>query len=114
MKKWECTVCGYIHEGAEPPEICPVCGADRSKFVEIFSEENYESDTVSTMENSIDIDFAEMVNRMLLNGFRIVNGYGSLANKTFRIGHMGELTLSNLENMLKILTDVITELRLGS
>lgn len=33
MKQWKCTVCGYIHEGDEPPEICPVCGADRSKFV---------------------------------------------------------------------------------
>ena len=40
MKKWRCTVCGYIHEGEEPPEICPVCGADRSKFVEIVAEEN--------------------------------------------------------------------------
>jgi uncharacterized membrane protein len=35
MKKWECTVCGYIHTGEQPPEICPVCGADRSKFIEI-------------------------------------------------------------------------------
>jgi len=34
MKKWQCTVCGYIHEGEEPPEICPVCGADKSKFIE--------------------------------------------------------------------------------
>ncbi|MGD9233145.1 MAG: rubredoxin, partial [Desulfobacterales bacterium] len=42
MKKWRCTVCGYIHEGEEPPEICPVCGADRSKFVEIIDEENDE------------------------------------------------------------------------
>lgn len=42
MKKWRCTVCGYIHEGEEPPEICPVCGADRSKFVEIVDEENDE------------------------------------------------------------------------
>jgi rubredoxin/uncharacterized membrane protein len=33
MKKWQCTVCGYIHEGEEPPEECPVCGADKSKFV---------------------------------------------------------------------------------
>lgn len=36
MKKWECTVCGYIHTGEEPPEECPVCGADRSKFVEVM------------------------------------------------------------------------------
>ena len=35
MKKWRCTVCGYIHTGDEPPETCPVCGADRSKFVEV-------------------------------------------------------------------------------
>lgn len=35
MKKWECTVCGYIHVGDQPPESCPVCGADRSLFVEL-------------------------------------------------------------------------------
>jgi len=35
MKKWRCTVCGYIHTGEEPPEKCPVCGSDRSKFVEM-------------------------------------------------------------------------------
>ncbi|MCX7770938.1 MAG: rubredoxin [Proteobacteria bacterium] len=33
--KWQCTICGYIHEGPEPPDICPVCGADKSKFVKI-------------------------------------------------------------------------------
>jgi len=33
MKKWKCTVCGYIHTGDEPPEKCPVCGADSSRFV---------------------------------------------------------------------------------
>ncbi|MBI5589690.1 MAG: DUF2231 domain-containing protein [Deltaproteobacteria bacterium] len=38
MKKWKCTVCGYVHTGDEPPEKCPVCGADRSKFVELIEE----------------------------------------------------------------------------
>jgi len=33
MKKWKCTVCGYVHTADEPPEKCPVCGADSSKFV---------------------------------------------------------------------------------
>ena len=27
MKKWVCTVCGYVYEGPEAPEICPVCKA---------------------------------------------------------------------------------------
>lgn len=44
MKKWRCTVCGYIHEGDEPPETCPVCGADRSKFVEAEPEEGSEKE----------------------------------------------------------------------
>ncbi len=38
MQKWKCTVCGYIHEGDEPPEKCPVCGADRSLFVLLDAE----------------------------------------------------------------------------
>ncbi len=35
MKKWKCTVCGYIHQGDEPPAVCPICGALREKFVQI-------------------------------------------------------------------------------
>ena len=35
MRKWQCSVCGYVHTGDEPPEKCPVCGADKSQFVEI-------------------------------------------------------------------------------
>lgn len=35
MKKWKCTVCGYIHTGDEPPEKCPVCGAPRSRFIDV-------------------------------------------------------------------------------
>ncbi|MGD8400122.1 MAG: NADH peroxidase [Bacillota bacterium] len=34
MKKFVCTVCGYIHEGDIPPEKCPQCGAPREKFRE--------------------------------------------------------------------------------
>jgi len=45
MKRWKCTVCGYIHEGDEPPEKCPVCGADRSKFIEIDPAETTETET---------------------------------------------------------------------
>ena len=48
MKKWECTVCGYIHTGNEPPEKCPVCGADKSQFVEIVAEEDVKTETNQT------------------------------------------------------------------
>jgi len=38
MTKWRCTVCGYIHEGDEPPDECPVCGAPKSAFEKIEEE----------------------------------------------------------------------------
>lgn len=38
MKKWRCTVCGYIHIGSEPPEKCPNCGAPKEKFVEVAQD----------------------------------------------------------------------------
>lgn len=31
-KKWECQICGYIHEGENPPESCPVCGVGPEEF----------------------------------------------------------------------------------
>ena len=32
MKKWVCNVCGYIHEGDEAPEVCPLCGVGAEEF----------------------------------------------------------------------------------
>ena len=34
-KKFICTVCGYIHEGEQAPEKCPLCGAPAAKFNEV-------------------------------------------------------------------------------
>jgi rubrerythrin len=30
--KWICTVCGYVHEGPEPPAQCPQCKVPAEKF----------------------------------------------------------------------------------
>jgi len=38
MKKWVCSVCGYVWEGETPPEKCPVCGVPGSKFNEMKGE----------------------------------------------------------------------------
>ena len=38
MKKWVCSVCGYVYEGENPPEKCPVCGVPASKFTEVQGE----------------------------------------------------------------------------
>lgn len=38
MKKYVCTVCGYIYEGDAPPEKCPICNAGSDKFKEMSEE----------------------------------------------------------------------------
>ncbi|SHJ94907.1 Rubrerythrin [Hathewaya proteolytica DSM 3090] len=34
MKKFVCSVCGYVYEGEQAPEVCPICKATRDKFIE--------------------------------------------------------------------------------
>lgn len=46
MKKFVCTVCGYIYEGERAPEECPVCHQPAEKF----REESLESEKVSTLD----------------------------------------------------------------
>ena len=46
MKKFVCTVCGYVHEGENPPEFCPVCKAPASKFVEQSGEMTWAAEHV--------------------------------------------------------------------
>ena len=38
MKKFVCTVCGYVYEGEAAPAECPICHAPASKFVEQSGE----------------------------------------------------------------------------
>ena len=41
MKKFVCSVCGYVYEGDEPPKECPICHAPASKFVEQSEDMTY-------------------------------------------------------------------------
>ena len=56
MKMWRCEVCGYLHEGEEPPDECPKCGAPKEKF-ELLDEEETEMmrDAVSTKQKYVEI-----------------------------------------------------------
>jgi len=38
MKKFKCTVCGYVHVGEEAPAVCPRCKKGKEVFVEIPAE----------------------------------------------------------------------------
>ena len=46
MKKFVCSVCGYVYEGDAAPEFCPVCKAPASKFIEQSDEMTWAAEHV--------------------------------------------------------------------
>ena len=46
MKKFVCSICGYVHEGDTPPEKCPVCKAGADKFIEQSGEMSWAAEHV--------------------------------------------------------------------
>ncbi|MEA4912485.1 MAG: ferritin family protein [Oscillospiraceae bacterium] len=41
MKKYVCTICGYVYNGENPPEFCPQCKAPASKFKEVAGDMSF-------------------------------------------------------------------------
>ena len=51
MKKWVCTVCGYVHEGEQPPEQCPICRQPAEKFKKAEEEKKNPYSGTKTEKN---------------------------------------------------------------
>ena len=56
MKKFLCTVCGYVHEGDAPPESCPVCKVPASKFIEQSDEMTWAAEHVVGVAKGVSED----------------------------------------------------------
>ena len=66
-----------------------------------FAEEGYQSVTLTTVRNSRAIAVADLVKFLQEKySLELANGYGKLKEKTFRIGHMGDLTLDEVKDLL--------------
>ena len=67
MKKWVCSVCGYVYEGENPPEKCPQCGVPGSKFTEQKGEMTWAAEHVVGVAQGVDPEIIEGL-RMNFNG----------------------------------------------
>ena len=56
MKKWVCTVCGYVHEGDSAPEKCPVCNVPAEKFKEQVGEKEWAAEHVVGVAKGVSED----------------------------------------------------------
>ncbi len=62
MKKFVCTICGYVYEGDAAPAQCPICKAPASKFEELSSDRSYATEHV--------VGIAQGVDSRILDGLR--------------------------------------------
>jgi len=72
----------------------------KEKF-ELFCEEKYASNTLTTIKNTRGINVADTIKAIQQKHNTIFgNGYGKLKEQTFRIAHMGDITLVDLKELL--------------
>jgi aspartate aminotransferase-like enzyme len=76
------------------------------KHFALFAEPGYESITVTCIQNTIGKSVKELNEKLAERGFMISNGYGKLAEKTFRIGHMGEWDLKGIKEVLAVIDEI--------
>jgi predicted phosphoserine aminotransferase len=72
----------------------------KEKF-DLFCDEQYASNTLTTVKNTRGINVAETIKAVQDKHNTIFgNGYGKLKEQTFRIAHMGDITLDDLKELL--------------
>ncbi len=68
---------------------------------DLFCEEKYASNTLTTIRNIRNINVAETIAAIQEKHNTIFgNGYGKLKEQTFRVAHMGDITIEDLKELL--------------
>lgn len=65
----------------------------------LYAQEGYRSNTVTTVDNTRNMNVDDMASFMKGKGYVIDKGYGKIKGKTFRVGHMGDVTPDMLEEV---------------
>ncbi|MBI2213917.1 MAG: alanine--glyoxylate aminotransferase family protein [Acidobacteria bacterium] len=76
-----------------------------------LASNGHESPSVTTLVPKHGRSPRAIVDSMKSRGFTVSGGYGRIKDDTFRIGHMGDLTLTDVETMLAALEEVFDESR---
>ncbi|MCH2465040.1 MAG: aminotransferase class V-fold PLP-dependent enzyme, partial [Gemmatimonadetes bacterium] len=74
----------------------------------VVAPEGYRSPTVTVVEVPDGVSAPLVVDTVKQRGWVIGGGYGKLKPTTFRIGHMGEHTVEELEELLSVLAEILT------
>jgi len=79
----------------------------RGQGFDIFAAPGYESPTVTCVSNNREIDISAFNKFLRTKGMIISNGYGDLKGKTFRIAHMGDTQMDELETLIAAMDEFL-------
>jgi len=78
------------------------------KHFDIYPEAGYWSQTLTSVLNTRDIDVPGLIKTLADDyNLRISNGYGDIKNKTFRIAHMGDTQIDEIQGLLRAIDTVL-------
>ena len=73
----------------------------------MYAPDGYRSQTVTTIRNERGFSVADLNAFLKQREMRIANGYGQLKDKTFRIAHMGETQLEDVDQLLAAMEEFL-------
>ncbi len=93
---------------ARHERMAKIVQAWAKKHFDIYPEEGYWSKTVTCIKNTRNLSISDLVKTLAKDyNFRISNGYGAIKEKTFRIAHMGDAQVDEIEGVLKAIETVL-------
>ena len=87
MKKFVCSICGYVHEGDSAPEKCPLCKAPASKFNEQSEEKTWAAEHVVGVAQGVDPRVIEGLRQNFEGECSEVGMYLAMARVAHREGY---------------------------
>ena len=101
MKKFVCTVCGYVYEGDAAPEKCPVCGVGADKFKEQTGEREWAAEHVVGVAQGVSEDILADLRANFEGECSEVGMYLAMA----RVAHREEYAAKFAELLGEVVTD---------
>ncbi|NMF04467.1 NADH peroxidase [Clostridium beijerinckii] len=87
MKKFVCTVCGYIHEGEAAPEKCPVCGVGSEKFIEQSGDLTFADEHVIGVAKGVEKEVIDGLQANFIGECTEVGMYLAMSRQADREGY---------------------------
>ena len=85
--KYVCSVCGYVHEGDNPPEKCPVCNAPAEKFTKQEGEMTWAAEHVVGVAKGVSEDILNDLRANFNGECSEVGMYLAMARVAYREGY---------------------------